>query len=225
MVPDDWLWAGIIAAILSLLALQPLVYRFLAAQFWPFGVRFTFHTQIAQAGGGVALNLEIRNRTPDRAYFQIGARWTDDPKSDVRSFRFIQTSTYRHVPINEPFTGHLALEPYEFDRVVIRYIPTVRGHYEFIVELNEYSHWSRFPRLVAFNRRVLRRKNPNLHLFEYTHEVEFYAQSWAMPPDQIGSVIQRDLTPEERELETEFERSIRARSAAPPPPNRRDGQP
>jgi hypothetical protein len=217
MVPDDWLWAGIIAAILSLLALQPLVYRFLAEQFWPFGVRFTFHPQIAQAGGGVAINLEIRNRTPDRAYFQIGARSVNDSAPDVRPFRFVHRSTYRHVPLNEPFTGHLALAPYEFDRVVIRYTPTVRGRYEFIVELNEYSRWSRFPRLVAFNRRVLRRRNPKLHLFEYSQRIEFYAETWAIPFDQVASVIQRDLTPEERELEAEFDRDMQERTAMPTP--------
>jgi hypothetical protein len=217
MVPDGWIWAGIIAAILSLVALQPLVYRFLAEQFWPFGVRFIFQPQIAQAGGGVVLNIEIRNRTPDRAYFQIGTRWVDDPTSGVRSFRFIHTSTYRHIPLNEHFSGQLALAPYEFDRVAVRYTPTARGPYEFTVELSEYSRWSRFPRLVVFNRQILRRKNPNLHLFNYSWKISFDAQTWAISLDQLAPVIGRNLTPEERELEAEYDRVTRARVSVPSP--------
>ncbi len=215
MVPDDWLWAGIIASILSLAALQPIVYRFFAEQFWPYQIRFTYYHQIAQAGNGVVFNIRIRNRTGDPAYFRIGARYTIDPALDVRSFRFIHTSMYRHVPLNEPFSGHLALAPFELDSVLIRYTPTVRGHFQFVVELTEFSHWSRYPRLVAFNRRVLRRKNPNLHLFEYKHEIEFTALTWSVSPDQVASVIGRALTQEERDLDAEIDKKMQAVSAPP----------
>jgi hypothetical protein len=214
MVPDDWVWAGIVAAILSLVALQPIVYRFLASQFWPYGVRFTFHPQVAQAGGGVVLNVEIRNRTSDNAYFAIGARWAEDPNSGVRSFRFVHTATYRHVPRNEALDGHLVLAPYEFDRVVVLYTPSVRGHYDFVVELNEYAHWSRFPNWVAFNRKVLRRKNPDLHLLEYSTRISFDADTWRISPEAISSVIGRPLTDEERAADAEFEQALQDQAAA-----------
>jgi hypothetical protein len=218
MVPDAWIWVGIVASVLSLLALQPIVYQYLVAQFWPFGVKFTFHRQFAQAGEGVFLNVSIRNRTNGPAYFQIGARYESGPEAAALPFRFVHIQMYRHVPLNQPFSGHLVMAPGELDSLFIRYIPTVRGHYRFMVEITEFNTWSRLPRWVGFKRRVLRRKNPKLHLIEFKKEVEFTAATWAIAPDHLKDVIGRERTTEEIELEGEFTEQINRQAAARAPP-------
>ena len=216
MVPDDWIWVGIVASVLALLSLQPIVYRFLAEQLWPFGVTFTFYQQIAQAGSGVLLNIRIRNRTTEPTYFQIGARYTEDPASDVRPFRFINMKTTRHFPLNEPFAGTLPLQPLEVDSIVVRLTPTVRGRYQFIVEITEFNHHSRFPRWVTFQRRVLKWKNPNLHLLEFAKEINFNATTWMISPDGLKNVIGRDRTTEEVSLDADYGRHMDELSRVPP---------
>lgn len=195
MVPDDWIWTGIFAAILALASLLPFAYRFIAEQLAPFGVRLRFVGGLVQAGATADMHATIVNRTTSSAYFLISC----ETRAGVATLptRFLHTWTYRHHPLNDGYSGLLRLGPLETDHVLIQVMPKVRGHYHFEVSIAELYHPSRFPRLVWLQRRIRPKEDPHLFALDYRLQVEFEVESWVTNPSDLRRYTGSDQTSEE----------------------------
>ncbi len=209
MVPDWALEIGIIASVLSLASLQPIVYRFIVGWLWPYSIRFELppgHEDQAQAGLSTRLLVVIRNRTPDPAFFQIGAWWPTLPGSGHLP---VELRTYRDYPKTEEFGGQLKLGPFERQHVYIAMTPVRRGDFQFETQISEFFHGERYPNWLAFRRKVLRLKKPRLRPLIFSMPIHLSVRTWAVAREELPKYIGRGLTDEERALDDAFEKNQR----------------
>lgn len=202
MALDYALWVAIGALLLGIFALLPPAYQYLLEQLWPLAVDVRFPGGIAQAGGTVNGYVDIANQTRTRVYVSIG--FTMRSSSQTLGFNHFAVKMTRHGPMNLPFTGLLELAPFERDSVTLFLVPGCRGSFRFDVSVWEGNHWSRFPRWVRFQRRVLLRKNPRLHVLEWNQPIAFDVDSWMSSPEGLQTLRGTPQNEQERDADATY---------------------
>jgi hypothetical protein len=199
MLPDWALEVGVVASVLSLLSLQPILYRFLVAWLWPYSVEFdqrsfAFAEGAALAGIPSRLLVTIRNRTPEAAYFQISYHWfgVKFGESPPVEFRY-----YRDFPTNEPVEATIRLGPLERQRILVNMTPISRGDFHFDIQLIEFFHADNHPLWMALRRKLLRMKSPKPYPLVFRGRVDLDVRNWAVPREKLMGYIGRELTSSE----------------------------
>ena len=206
MVPDWVVELAAIAAVLSLVSIQPVVYRFVVAWWWPFSVSFQVLYPVglgnmAQVGLPTQVRVTARNRTPDSAFFQFSILWPPRPIGQPDP---VVIQTYRDFPMTERFSGLWKLGPLERQVAVIALTPVYRGEFSFEVHAIEFYHPERYPNWLRIRRRILGPERATRRPRVYGRRVDLSVRSWAVSADNMAAYIGRDLTAEERVLDKTY---------------------